>query len=66
MKFGILEIVGLFVIVAGCGLMVGAAALVSTALAVLVSGFFLLLFGVVCVYVAVSLDQKARAPEVRT
>lgn len=58
MKFGIVEIVGLFLIVCGCGLVVGAASLVSTALAVLAAGAFTILGGVLAVYVAAQLEAK--------
>lgn len=52
MQHGIAEIVGLFLIVIGCGVIVGAASLVSVALAVLAAGVFLILGGVIAVYVA--------------
>lgn len=61
MQSGIIEIVGLFVIVVGCGFVVGAATLVSTVLAVLAVGLFLILAGVIAVYVAVSLEKKPKA-----
>lgn len=61
MHTGILEIVGFFLVVAGVVGVVAAAALVSTALAVLVSGFFLVLAGVLAVYVAVQLEARAKA-----
>lgn len=57
MKFGILEIVGLFLIVIGCGSVVGAASLVSIALAVLTAGVFLMFAGVLVVYVAATLSK---------
>lgn len=62
MKFGILEILGLFLVVVACGTIVGAAALVSTALAVLAAGVFLLFGGVLVIYVAVQLEGQAKAP----
>lgn len=62
MRAGVIEIVGLFVIIAGCCTLVGAAALVSTALAVAVAGAFLLLAGVLAVYVANRLDAAAPTP----
>lgn len=61
MKTGLLEIVGLFLIVVGCGSVVGAAALVSVALAVLATGVFVVLAGIVAVYVASQLEVKAAA-----
>lgn len=64
MHAGIVEIVGLFLVVVGCCAVVGAAALVSTALAVLASGAFLVLAGVLAVYVAQSL--AAKKPDGRT
>lgn len=60
MKFGILEIVGIFLALVGCGAVVASASMVSTALAVLTAGTFLILFGVIAVYVAVSLDAAAQ------
>lgn len=62
MKTGILEIVGLFLIVAGACALVGAAALVSVALAVTVAGLFVLLGGTIAVYVASELEAKAAKP----
>lgn len=58
MHAGIVEIVGLFLVVTGCGVIVGAAALVSVALAVLAAGAFLVLAGVIAVYVAARLESK--------
>lgn len=55
----IAEIVGAFIILAGCGAFVAAAGLVSTALAVCVAGFFLVLIGVIIVYVATLLSRSA-------
>lgn len=61
MRSGILEIVGVFLVVVGaCGL-VGAAALVSIALAVAAGAVFVLLGGVIAIYVAVMLEQQTRA-----
>jgi hypothetical protein len=57
---GIAEIVGLFLVVTGCCTIVGAAALVSVALAVLAAGAFLILAGVVVTYVAVTLDRAKK------
>lgn len=61
MHVGIIEIVGLFLVVIGCGTIVGAAALVSTALAVLTAGAFIVLAGVIAVYVALTLE-RAKPP----
>lgn len=58
---GITEILGLFLIVAGVVALVAAAALVSTALAVAVAGFAAVLTGVLAVYVANVLEQRAAA-----
>lgn len=61
MRSGILEIVGIFLVVVGaCGLM-GAAAMVSVALAVAAGAVFVLLAGVIAIYVAVTLEQQATA-----
>lgn len=64
MKFEIAEFVGLFIVVIGCGLLIGAAALVSVALAVLVSGVLSIFAGILVVYAANLLKAKApkRAP----
>lgn len=62
MHIGILEIVGIFAIVCGACGVVAAAALVSVALAVLAAALLLVLGGVLAVYVAVSLERKAKAP----
>lgn len=59
MTAGLVEIVGLFLVVVGCGTIVGAASLVSVALAVLAAGVFLIAFGVVAVYVATALEKRA-------
>lgn len=61
MRYGIAELVGLFLVVVGCGVIVGAAALVSVALAVLAAGVFLVLAGILAVYVASALETKAKA-----
>lgn len=61
MNTGIAEILGLFLIVIGCGTIVAAASLVSTALAVLAAGCFLLLGGVLVAYVATVLERNAKA-----
>jgi len=62
MTAGILEIIGCFLVVVGAGTIVGAAALISTALAVLTAGAFLVLFGIVIVYVAMSLEAAKPKP----
>lgn len=66
MHFGLIEIAGVFLVVVGCGTIVGAAALVSTALAVLAAGVFLVLFGIVAVYVAATLEQAQKPAKART
>lgn len=61
MRAQIAEIVGVALIVAAmCGL-VGAASMVSTALAVAVASGFLLLAGVLTVYVAAAYDRAEKA-----
>jgi hypothetical protein len=65
MRAGIIEIVGLFLIVAGACGMVGAASIVSVALAVLVASAFTLLGGIIAVYVSAQLakvDAAAKRP----
>lgn len=64
MRAGVIEIVGLFLVVAGCCALVGAASLVSTALAVAVAGGFLVLAGILAVFVASRLDVRPAAPKV--
>lgn len=61
MQTGIAEIVGLFLVVVGCAGFVGAAALVSVALAVAVAAAFLLLGGILLVYVATTVDRSRKA-----
>jgi hypothetical protein len=61
MQTGIAEILGLFLVVAGCCGFVGAAALVSVALAVAVAASFMLLGGILLVYVAAQIDRARRA-----
>lgn len=63
MRNGILEIVGIFVVLAGCSTLVAAAALVSTALAVAVAGSFLVLAGVLTVYVANATAGRRRGTD---
>ena len=65
MSFGIAEIVGLFLVLAGCCTLVGAAALVAAALAVAVAGGLLLLAGVLVVYVAAVLERTKKAESAR-
>lgn len=62
MTAGLVEIVGLFLVVIGCGTIVAAASLVSVALAVLAAGVFLIAFGVVAVYVASTLEKPVPVP----
>lgn len=62
MRNGIIEIIGAALIVAGCAGLVAAASMVSIALAVTVAGFFVLVAGVVAVYVAALLDQAEKTP----
>lgn len=64
MQTGIAEILGLFLVIAGCSGFVGAAALVSVALAVAVAAAFLLLSGVLVLYIAYSIERRAKAPAV--
>lgn len=52
MRNGIIEIVGIFLVVIGCGTIVGAASLVSTALAVLAAGVFVLFGGILTICLA--------------
>jgi hypothetical protein len=59
MRAGILEIVGIFVIVVGCGGAVAAAAMVSVALAVLAAALLLILAGVLAVYISAALADHA-------
>ena len=49
-------------VIVGCGVIVGAASLVSVALAVLVAGVFLVGFGVVGLYVAAQLGKTPEKP----
>lgn len=60
MNAGIAEILGLFLVVIGCGTIVAAASLVSTALAVLAAGLFLMLGGVLVVYVAAVVGRQSK------
>ena len=61
MRFGILELVGLFLVVVGCGTTVAAASMVAVAFGVLVAGVFLLFGGALVVYVAATLEKAAKA-----
>lgn len=63
MKFGIAEIVSLFVVLVGLGTIVAAAAQVSDALAILAAGLFLVLLGVIGVYVAAVMEKAASRPK---
>ena len=60
MQNGLIEIVGAFVILVGFGAIVAAASLVSTALAVLTAGVFLVLIGIVACYGAATLSRAAK------
>lgn len=62
MKFGILEILGLFLVVLGGGSGIAAAAMVSVALAVLVTAVLLVFGGVTLVYVATVLSKAEATP----
>lgn len=62
MRSGIVEIVGIFLTIVGACALVAAAAMVSTALAVLTAGVWLLLAGALAVYVAAHLE-KAEQPD---
>jgi membrane protein implicated in regulation of membrane protease activity len=59
-RFGIIELVGLFAIVVGMAMIVGAAALVSLPLAWLVAGAFTLIGGTLAVYTAAALERAER------
>lgn len=61
MKFGLLEILGIFVLVVGLCTGIGAAALVSVGLAVAVTALVLIFGGVVIVYVAATLERESKA-----
>lgn len=63
MNAGIAEILGMFLVVIGCGTVVAAASMISVALAVLTAGALLVLGGVLVVYVAAVMGRK---PEGRT
>lgn len=64
MTRNIAELVGLFLVIIGCGCVVGAASMISIALAVLAAGVFLLFAGTVTVYVA-NASRAATAPAPR-
>lgn len=66
MNAGIAEILGIFLIVVGCGVVVGAAALVSIVLAVATAGVLLVLGGVLVVYVAAVMARNAKPGQART
>jgi hypothetical protein len=59
MKYTLLEVLGVFLIVLGCGGLVAAAAFVPHALAVLVASVELVLAGAVVVYLAAALERVA-------
>lgn len=56
MRNGIVEILAIALVVAGCCALVAAAALVATALALAVAGFLTIVLGVIAAYVAAVLD----------
>lgn len=61
MRAGIIEIVGLFLVIVGmCGV-VGAASMVSIPLAVVAASAFILLGGIIAVFVAVQLEKADAA-----
>ena len=59
MNAGIAEILGLFLVIIGCGTVVAAASMISVALAVLTAGSLLVLGGVLVVYVAAVMGRKS-------
>lgn len=59
MASGLVELLGIFLVVIGACALLGAAALVSVPLATLADGVFLVLFGMLVVYAA---NASARAP----
>ncbi len=61
MPHQIAELLGVFIIVVGCGTIVGAASMVSVALAVLAAGVFLVAGGIVAVYVAAALEPQPKS-----
>lgn len=63
MRNALTEILGVFGLFVGAGLVVAAASFVSVALAVLVCGVFVIVGSVVAIYVAAVLDSKPKAPE---
>lgn len=62
MRFGLFEILGVFLTVVGCGTIVAAASFVSVALAVLAAGVFLVVAGIVVVYVTSALEAADKPP----
>lgn len=60
MRFGLFEILGVFLVVVGCGTVVAAASFVSTGLAVLAAGAFLITGGIVVVYLVAALEAEAK------
>lgn len=54
------ELLGAIIIVLGCGTTVAAAAMISVPLATLAAGVFLVVGGIVTVYVASALEAKAK------
>lgn len=61
--YGLLEALGIMIIILGAGLVVGAVSLVSTTLAILTSGVFLIFGGVVAVFAAARLEALAASSD---
>lgn len=57
MTAGIIEIIGAFLVFVGLCTVVAGCAMVSTVLAVLVAGAFVVLLGTIAVYVALQLER---------
>lgn len=60
---GIIEIIGAFLVLTGLCTVVAGCVMVSTVLAVLVSGAFVVLLGVIAVYVAAQLELAGQEPK---
>lgn len=65
MRSGILEIVGMFLVIAGACFLVAASARVSTTLALAVAGGFIMLAGALTAYVAAVLGEQGKARPAR-
>lgn len=61
MQNGLIEIIGLFLVVVGAGGVVAAACMVAVALGVLAAGVFILLGGLIAVYVANARETRKPA-----